>query len=255
MPIGVTEEHEELRQVVRRWVETECPPAVPRALLDAATERLPGFWGSLVEAEWLGLHLPEEHGGLGYGLPELVVVLEEMGRAAAPGPFLASALTGAVLAAVGGPAAAALLPGLVAGERIGAVALGDAMDATREGDALRVSGRLSPVLSGHLADFFIAPARLPDGAEVWCVIEAGGGGGSSYPASIAVAGVQRSPRRARRSPPAASSKGWTERASTRSQWCSRRPRPSASRNGAWRPPHSTRRSACSSAVRSGSSRV
>ena len=176
MPIGVTEEHEELRQVVRRWVETECPPAVPRALLDAATERLPGFWGSLVEAEWLGLHLPEEHGGLGYGLPELVVVLEEMGRAAAPGPFLASALTGAVLAAVGGPAAAALLPGLVAGERIGAVALGDAMDATREGDALRVSGRLSPVLSGHLADFFIAPARLPDGAEGGCGIVAGARG-------------------------------------------------------------------------------
>lgn len=173
MPIGVTEEHEELRQVVRRWVEVECPPGVPRALLDAETEERPGFWESLVEAQWLGLHLPEDHGGLGYGLPELVVVLEELGRAAAPGPFLASALAGAALVCAGGAPAAALVPGLAAGERIGAVALGAPMDATGEGDALSLTGTLRPVLSGHLADFVVAPARLSSGSEIWCVIETG----------------------------------------------------------------------------------
>lgn len=171
MPIGITEEHEELRQVVRRWAEAECPPRVPRALLDAAAEEQPAFWGSLVDAEWLGLHLPEEHGGLGYGLPELVVVLEELGHAAAPGPFLASALAGAVLAAAGGPAAAALLPDLAAGAFIGAVALGAPIEATRVGDDLRVSGTLRPVLSGHLADYVLVPAQLAGRPELWCVIE------------------------------------------------------------------------------------
>jgi alkylation response protein AidB-like acyl-CoA dehydrogenase len=46
-----------------------------------------------------GLHLPEEHGGSGYGLPELVVVVEELGRAIAPGPFVPTVIASAVVAA------------------------------------------------------------------------------------------------------------------------------------------------------------
>lgn len=176
MSIGVTEEHEELRRVVRRWVETFCPPSVPRAVLDAESEGRPGFWDSLAGAQWLGIHVAEERGGLGYGLPELAVVLEELGRAALPGPFLASALACEVLASAGGPAEQALLPALAAGETIGAVALGSPLHATREGADLRVEGELRPVLSGHLADLVIVPAMLPDATEVWCVIEAGAPG-------------------------------------------------------------------------------
>ena len=44
MPIGIGEDHEELRKTVRRWLETRCPPSVPRALLDAETEPMPEFW-------------------------------------------------------------------------------------------------------------------------------------------------------------------------------------------------------------------
>ena len=43
---------------------------------------------TLRDLGWLGLHVPEEHGGSGFGLPELVVVVEELGRAVAPGPFV-----------------------------------------------------------------------------------------------------------------------------------------------------------------------
>ena len=186
MPIGVTEDHEELRQVVRRWTEAHCAPAVPRALLDATSEERPGFWESLAEAQWLGLHIPEGLGGAGYGLPELAVVLEELGRACAPGPFLASALAGAVIsAAVGagaagagdaGAGAAGLLAGIVSGEVVGAVALGPALDAVPGGDGLRVSGTLRPVLSGHLADAIVAPARIAGGEEMWCVLDRDAGG-------------------------------------------------------------------------------
>ena len=69
-----------------------------RSLLDAPEEARPGFWQGSVELGWLGLHVDEEHGGSGYGLPELVVVIEELGRAVAPGPFVPTVIASAVIA-------------------------------------------------------------------------------------------------------------------------------------------------------------
>ena len=101
MPIGITEEHSALHEAVRGWAERHCPPAVPRALLDAESEALPPFWGELAAQGWLGLHVDEALGGEGYGLPELVVVLEELGRVVAPGPYLPTVLAMAVVQAAG----------------------------------------------------------------------------------------------------------------------------------------------------------
>ncbi len=47
MPIGISEDHESLHEAVRGWVERHCPPAVPRALLDAEREDMPSFWHAL----------------------------------------------------------------------------------------------------------------------------------------------------------------------------------------------------------------
>jgi len=76
MAIGITEEHEELRQAVRRFVETRIPPAVPRAVVDGATAGRPDFWTAIGEPGWLGLHVSEANGGAGYGLVEQAVVVE-----------------------------------------------------------------------------------------------------------------------------------------------------------------------------------
>ena len=87
--------------------------------------------------------MPEDRGGSGYSLEELVVVVEQFGRAIAPGPFVPTVIASAVLAAVGGEVAAAHLPGLADGSLIGAVALdGDvtATDGTVSGDAGNVLG-------------------------------------------------------------------------------------------------------------------
>ena len=66
MPIGITDEHEALRQAVRRFVETRIPPAVTRAALDAdARGRATEFWAALREPGWLGLHVDEANGGAG----------------------------------------------------------------------------------------------------------------------------------------------------------------------------------------------
>ncbi|MDQ1520198.1 MAG: hypothetical protein QOI55_1271 [Actinomycetota bacterium] len=172
MPIGITEDHEALRLVVRRFVDTQCAPAVPRAVLDAPLEVRPVFWAALAEPGWLGLHIEEEYGGAGYGFVEQCVVVEELGRAAAPGPYVPSALAAAVLQAAGAPEVAkALLPGLTSGDEIGAVALTGALDATVDGDGLRVSGSLEPVVGGHLADVLVVAVRTDDGTE-WVAIDA-----------------------------------------------------------------------------------
>src|SRR6185503_319221 len=77
--LGISDDHIALHETARRWVTHQCPPAVPRALLDDAPETLPPFWDDLAALGWLGLHLPEDVGGSGYGLPELAVVLQELG--------------------------------------------------------------------------------------------------------------------------------------------------------------------------------
>src|SRR5260370_18909791 len=87
-----------------------------RALLEAPTEPLPDFWAEMGKLGWLGLHLPEKYGGSGFGLPELVVVVEELGRAVAPGPVRPTVIASAVISAVGSPQLQErLLPGLATG--------------------------------------------------------------------------------------------------------------------------------------------
>src|SRR5437016_13473104 len=124
--LGITDDHIALHGVARRWVSQQCPPAVPRAYLDNPTNGLPPFWKDLAELGWLGLHLPEDVGGSGYGLPELAVVLEELGRACAPGPFLPTVLAAAAIDRLGDDATRAdLLPGLADGSVRAAVAFAE----------------------------------------------------------------------------------------------------------------------------------
>ncbi len=173
MPIGISEEHLALHDAVRGWCDRYCPPATPRALLDADRETRPDFWDDLAAQGWLGLHLAEEHGGSGFGLPELVVVLEQLGTAIAPGPFLATTLAAALVQAGGNEAAAkSLLPGLAAGERIGAVHT-DADDPPTgrdTADGLVLRGTVRPVLSAHLADVLVTPVRVGDD-DRWYAID------------------------------------------------------------------------------------
>ena len=86
MAIALSDEHQALSMSVRGWLASHCPPSVPRALLDAEVEELQPIWKEMAAEGWLGIHLPEEFGGQGFGLFELAVVLEETGRSMVPGP-------------------------------------------------------------------------------------------------------------------------------------------------------------------------
>src|SRR5258708_13932252 len=103
MALGLTEEHLQLAETVRGWAQRNCPPEAVRAAAggpDSGSARyLESLAPGLAEQGVLGLHVPEEDGGQGYGLPELAVALEELGRALVPGAFLPTVLASAALVA------------------------------------------------------------------------------------------------------------------------------------------------------------
>jgi alkylation response protein AidB-like acyl-CoA dehydrogenase len=177
VPIAISEEHLTLGRTVRRWLDSHCPPAVPRALLDAEDEELQPVWKEFAAQGWPGIHIPERWGGQGYGLLELAVILEETGRSLLPGPFLPTALASALVAEAGTPEqAAALLPGLVDGSVTAAVHLGPTrFDITRRDDdgTIELTGELRPVLGAGTASMVLVPARGGDGSDIWCLVDVG----------------------------------------------------------------------------------
>jgi alkylation response protein AidB-like acyl-CoA dehydrogenase len=174
MPIGITEDHEALRVSARELLAKRCSHDDVRAALDADTETVAPYWSDVASLGWFGLHLPEEYGGAGFGLAELAVVIEELGRAAAPGGFIPTVHAAAVIAAQGGSLAKELLPGLADGSTPASVAVGAApVEATREAAGLRLEQVARPVISGELAKIVILRA-VAEGTNVWCVIDTAG---------------------------------------------------------------------------------
>ncbi|HWF16150.1 MAG TPA: acyl-CoA dehydrogenase [Acidimicrobiales bacterium] len=155
MPIAITEDHRTLGQTASDFLAKHNSRDAARALLEAETEPLPPFWSDLAELGWLGLHLPESVGGSGYGVSELVVVVEELGRALTPGPFVPTVIGSAVIDALGSSELKArLLPGLADGSVCGGV--GFASDITVSGGT--AAGTAPAVLGGGLANVLVITA-------------------------------------------------------------------------------------------------
>jgi alkylation response protein AidB-like acyl-CoA dehydrogenase len=155
VPIAITDAHRELESVARSFLTRADARAAARSLLDAPEERLPDFWDELVRLGWLGLHLPEDVGGSGYGLAELAVVVQELGRAVAPGPFLPTVMASAAIALAGDDAVSAeLLPGFAEGHTTGALGIGGSLTL---GDGT-VSGDAGAVVGAGLADVLVLVA-------------------------------------------------------------------------------------------------
>jgi 3-oxochol-4-en-24-oyl-CoA dehydrogenase len=170
MGIAITEEHRALEEVVRAFLGAHKARLAARELLDSDAEQLPSYWPELAELGWLGLHIPEQYGGSGYGLEELVVVVEELGRAVAPGPFLPTVIASAIIAAHGSVEQRnRFLPGLVDGSVVAAVGfeadvrVAEAPDTRATGEARVVLGaglaRLALVVAGD--DVLLIDTTLP----------------------------------------------------------------------------------------------
>jgi alkylation response protein AidB-like acyl-CoA dehydrogenase len=159
MPIAITDEHQELAASVRGVLTSHKALQAARSLLESEEEPRPSFWGEMGELGWLGIHLPEEHGGAGAGLLELVVVLGEIGRLVAPGPFLPTVLASAVIAQCGSDEQQSrFLPGLADGTTTAALGLGApglSLSAASGSGPRELSGDAGVILGGSAADLIL----------------------------------------------------------------------------------------------------
>jgi alkylation response protein AidB-like acyl-CoA dehydrogenase len=182
MDFHFTEEQEELRRTVRRFVESKSEEAVVRRLMQTDEGYDPALWKQMAEQLGLqGLIVPAESGGAGLGFVEMSIVLEEMGRALFCAPFFSSAVLGATTVALGGDDAARadLLPAIASGEKIVSVAIAEdgggwspadvKTRAAKKGDGWTLDGVKSYVLDGHVADFLVVAARTPEGLGLFQV--------------------------------------------------------------------------------------
>ncbi len=174
MQFTFTSEQQEYRAVLRRYFADSSPTAEVRRLMatDAGWER--DRWRDLnAQLGLCGVHVPEPYGGQGFGMVELGVVLEEMGRALVCAPYFASAVlaTGAIMNAATSAQQDALLPPLVSGETIATLAFaepdgrwdasGISTTATPANGGFRLDGVKSFVLDGCTADLIVVLARAP----------------------------------------------------------------------------------------------
>ncbi|OBK15354.1 acyl-CoA dehydrogenase [Mycobacterium sp. 1245852.3] len=159
MGIAITDDHRELAEVARGFLTSQKARWAARSLLDASDESRPGFWANLVELGWLGLHIEEEYGGSGYGLPELVVVIEELGRAVAPGPFVPTVIASAVIAKDGtAEQKSRLLSGLIDGTVTAGIGLDSQVRINDGSNGRTADGDAGIVLGAGLADLLLIAA-------------------------------------------------------------------------------------------------
>jgi len=171
MDFGFSEEQEMLRQSARQFLETECAMPYVRKMMDNDTGYSEDQWKKMGDLGWTGLILPEEHGGSGLNMVDLVVVLEEMGRVVMPGPFFATVILGGLAIDLGGSAVQKkkYLPGIAAGTLKATLAQveesgrwdaeGVMLPAKKDGAGFSLSGTKLFVHDAHNADVLIVPAR------------------------------------------------------------------------------------------------
>ncbi|MGR3932244.1 acyl-CoA dehydrogenase family protein [Streptomyces sp. BRA346] len=176
-----TEAEDDLRAAVRSLLTDRCPPAAVLSEAESGRAHDPALWRSLgTEMGTAGLLVPDKLGGQGATAREAAVVMEELGRAVAPVPYLTSAVVavGAVLGCDTGEAAVVRLLGALAeGRTIGALAVpaATAPGATAPAATVRVdgdgtlSGRITHVAGAAGADVLLVPADGPDGYGLYAV--------------------------------------------------------------------------------------
>jgi len=176
MNFGFNEEQELLRSTARKFFENECGSDTVRRLMETPEGISPDLWTKLAEQGWLGLVYPEAYDGMGLGLVDLVVLMEEMGRAVVPGPYFSAVLLGGLAIAEAGSEAQKKewLPKIAAGDRRVALAwmepsaqLGPAgvtLTAVEKGGQYALSGTKLFVHDAHTADALVVAARTRPGA-------------------------------------------------------------------------------------------
>jgi alkylation response protein AidB-like acyl-CoA dehydrogenase len=182
MNFAFSEEQEELRSSVHRFLEDKSPMTEVRRLMETTEGYDPAVWKQM--GEQLGLQaiaIPEEYGGAGFGYVELTVIFEEMGAALLCAPYFSTvALAANALLSCGDESAKKdLLPGIASGETIATLALtedtgrwdldGVTLAATGKGGDWKLDGHKMFVIDGHTATLVLVAGRTAKGVSLFAV--------------------------------------------------------------------------------------
>jgi alkylation response protein AidB-like acyl-CoA dehydrogenase len=171
MDLGLDEQQEMLKNFARDFLEKECPESLVREMEEDDQGYSPDLWKKMAEQGWMGLTIPEDQGGAGMSLCELVVLLEEFGRALVPGPFISTVVLGAVPIMEAGTdeQKAQYLPKIAAGDVIMTMALtepsakwtadGVTLEAKKDGGDYVLNGTKLFVPDAHVTDYMVVVAR------------------------------------------------------------------------------------------------
>ncbi len=175
MDLGLDEQQEMLKNFARDFLEKECPESLVRAMEEDEKGYSPELWQKMAQQGWMGLIIPEQYGGTGMNLCELVVLLEEFGRALVPGPFISTVVLAGVPVMEAGTDQQRewVLPKIASGELIMTLALtepsakwtadGVALEAKRDGGDYVLNGTKLFVPDAHVSDRMIVVARTGSG--------------------------------------------------------------------------------------------
>ena len=171
MNLDLTEEQQMLKKSARDFFEKEFPKTLVKQMEEGPSGYSPSVWKKMAELGWIGLVIPEEYGGSGFAFMDLVVLLEEMGRACLTGPFFSTAVLSAlpILAAGSAELKKEFLPGIAKGEKILALALtepsatyeaaGIATKAVRHKGSYIINGTKLFIHDAHIADYLLCVTR------------------------------------------------------------------------------------------------
>ena len=175
MDFSFTEEQDMLRRSARDFLTKECPKARVREMAKDERGYDPQVWHRMAELGWMGLVLPEEYGGMGASLMDLVILMEEMGRNILPGPFFSTiALCTLPLLEYGSSEQKTrFLPQIAKGEAMWTFGLAESsgkyeasevkLRAMLKGANYVLQGHKLFVTDAHVADYILVAGRTGEG--------------------------------------------------------------------------------------------
>lgn len=181
MDFGLTEQQEMLKKTARDFFTKELPKTAVKEIAQDPRGYPPDLWKKMADLGWMGLILPEEHGGSGASFLDLAILLEEMGRACLPGPFLSTVVLGAsTIMDIGSEEQKKrFLPKIASGEIVLTLALAEPhainrpnffeVEAKHLGEDYLITGTKLFVPDAHVADYVVCAAKTKGGVTLFLV--------------------------------------------------------------------------------------
>jgi alkylation response protein AidB-like acyl-CoA dehydrogenase len=176
MDFALSEQQEMLKKSAFDFLTKECTKKLVREAEQDEKGYSPDLWQKMADLGWIGLVFPEQYGGGGLSFIELTTLLEEMGKALVPGPFLSTVVGGLAVLKWGSEAQKKeFLPRIAKGKSIVALAIAESnatydasgikAKAVAEGKDFIINGTKLFVTYGHVADYLIVAARTTSGRD------------------------------------------------------------------------------------------